>query len=113
MHREIEAGQAADTRGGGPGGVDDDPRRDHSGRRRHAAHAAARDVNRRHFDAFDDPRSELPRSSRVAVGHFGRSRHPVVRAPHGGEEIVDVERGDEFFGVARCDDANVDAEGLL
>ena len=52
-------------------------------------------------------------AARETVGHLGRPGQSVVRAPHGGDEVVHTEGRHEFLGVVRRDDADVDAHAAL
>ena len=58
-------------------------------------------------------RTASSRAPGKGVGDLRRSGHAILGAPHGGDEIIDVQRGDQGLRLLRRDAAHVDTQPPL
>ena len=113
MHGDLDAREAADARRDRSRRVDHERCRHRAVGGRDAADAITRALDRGDAHALGDRHTALARALREAVGDLRRAREAVARSPHGGDQIVDAQRGHELLGVGGRDHAHVDAEPSL
>src|SRR5438876_794761 len=113
LHEDLDARQAPDRGRHRSRRIDYQRRRYRAVGRRDAGDAIVSALDRGDAHALGERHAALARAPREAVGDLRRTGEAVARAPHGGHEVVDAQRGHELLRVVGGDHAHVDAEPVL